>query len=193
MAALSGIHQIGTANQTNQVNEKNAETAQKKESMTDANTSLRSASIPSASNAVTSTAVDGESTVTVLSDGDLLELSAKGVSMAMTMAASDGTTENASENETLVSATASKTQENNQRTIATVSASDDEENDDTSDLSNYSEYELSQMLSEGTISVGAYNAEIKKRQQVEQQLEAQRQLDQANVQNGIEVDRIMSE
>ncbi|MDK2868624.1 MAG: hypothetical protein PWP38_2939 [Clostridiales bacterium] len=191
MAALSGIHQIGTANQTNQVNEKNAETAQKKESMTDANTSLRSASIPSASipkasNAVTSTAVDGESTVTVLSDGDLLELSAKGVSMVMTMAASDGTTENASETETLVSATASKTQENNQRTIATVSASDDED-DDTSDLSNYSEYELSQMLSEGTISVGAYNAEIKKRQQVEQQL------DQANVQNGIEVDRIMSE
>ncbi|MDN5298061.1 MAG: hypothetical protein PWP51_614 [Clostridiales bacterium] len=186
MAALSGIHQIGTANQTNQVNEKNAETAQKKESMTDANTSLRSASIPTASNAVTSTAVDGESTVTVLSDGDLLELSAKGVSMVMTMAASDGTTENASETETLVSATASKTQENNQRTIATVSASDDED-DDTSDLSNYSEYELSQMLSEGTISVGAYNAEIKKRQQVEQQL------DQANAQNGIEADRIMSE
>jgi hypothetical protein len=85
-----------------------------------------------------------------------------------------------------VSATASKTQENNQRTIATVSASDDED-DDTSDLSNYSEYELSQMLSEGTISVGAYNAEIKKRQQVEQQL------DQANAQNGIEADRIMSE
>ncbi|MBS7526289.1 hypothetical protein KHM83_06340 [Fusibacter paucivorans] len=147
MTALSGINQFNSATAANQMNaelERNTEAGQNSDDKTAVDKESLSTAISEENAAIASTAVDGTSTVTVLSDGDLLELSAKGVSMAMAMdtSAVTGTT----------SAVTGTTSE-----------------DDTSDLSNYSEYELSKMLSEGTISAGAYNAEIRKRQQAEAQ------------------------
>ncbi len=93
--------------------------------------------------------------VGVSSHGDTIEISKQGMSKVQSVSTSSDivSTEQIAETET--ESTATKTA---QSIIADAS-------DDTYDLSQYSEYELKQMLTEGTISSAEYNQEIESREE----------------------------
>ena len=133
---------------------------------------------------------DENTSVSISQDGDIMEISQEGLSLAMNMSSgasqgsdtssakdssemSSGDTRNSETSTSGLEAQASATQENNQSAIASIASSTVEEDDtDTSDLSSYSAYELSQMVSEGSISASEYSAELKRRE-VDNQGQAQ--------------------
>jgi hypothetical protein len=117
------------------------------------------------------TSVESNSTVETSSYGDTVEISEQGLSKAKTMSTSTNT-DSAEKPKGIAVKSAGKT------TTQTVT-SDSSVN--SNNLSQYSEYELQQMLSKGTITSAQYTVEMKRREENKGLTDSGNNIDNMNI------------
>lgn len=124
----------------------------------------QAAAATNAAGTKTVSANDENTLVETSSYGDTVEISEQGMAKAQSLTTASGTAETDQSAETGTKPAGAKPAGGSKPSGAKPSGTaEEEETESTSGLSQYSEYELYQLLSKGTISKAEYDAELKSR------------------------------